>query len=240
MLAAGLVLYGAGGVHAYIIGAKSVFRRFAERQALDRASSGALIGRAGVVGAGGPEREAPVRIETTLPSRCELTLELPDGTTTGGFSGGRVTTSGPELPAVTAYLALGCPIATLKNVPAGDAETAVTRYATALGVDLATVSLSRLGRRPAYVVGARPQERDKAQLWFDKETSRPLRVIAKYQGELWDVRFEDPASPATGRRHPRIVQVYKGGQRQLGLRLMAADQGGSSAASGEDAEDEPE
>lgn len=238
---AGLVLAAAGEAGAYIIGAKSVFRRFAEKQALDRATSGTLAGRATVaIGTAEGEREAPVRVETTLPSQCELTLELPDGNVGGAFRGGKVTTSGPAPAGVAAYLALGCPLATLKRVPATDAENGLAKYAEALGVDLATVSLSRLGRRPAYVVGARPQERDRPQIWFDKETTRPIRVIADYAGESWDVRFEDSASPATGKRHPRVVEVYRGGRRALALRLMAADEGASAAVAGDDAEDEAE
>lgn len=220
---------GAGAAEAYVIGSRAVFRRFAEKQALDRASSGALVGRAELFDAG-KGREVPIRFELSLPGVCRAQLDLPEGTASATLDKGKLQQD--KAPAaVTALVQLGCPLTLLKNVPAGEAEGALTRLAGSLGIDLSTVSLSRLGKRAAYVVGAKPREGDRPQVWFDKETYRPLRVVARVNGQMWDVRFEDPISPATGRRAPRGIEVWQRGEKLLAVRLMSAsvEQDGGNA-----------
>lgn len=217
-----VVLLIASQGHAYIIGARSVFRRFAEKQALDRVKSGVLTGRAVLPEAGGREREVPVVFEVSVPGGCRVKLELPEGDSVAVLDHGKLSHEGVEVPGLAALVALGCPLATMKNAPAADAEISLMRMAGGLGVDVKLVALSRLGRRPAYVIGARARDLERAQIWFDKETTRPLRVIARHGGEVWDVRYDDPVSRATGRVHPRISEVWLHGERVLALRLMSA------------------
>jgi len=226
---------------AYLLNSRAVFRRFAERQALDHAKPGTLVGRALVQEPvpNGREKDVPVKVDVAFPAACTARLELPDGVSQVSVAKGKLSSEGAEFPALQAYAALGCPLATLKNMPASDAEVTLVRVAGTLGVDQATVTLSRLGRRAAWVVGAKPQELQKPQLWFDKETSRPIRVIAKWGGQTWDIRFDDPAAIATGGRHPRVVEVWLGAQRQLAMRLMAGELGAARAADSE-LEDEGE
>jgi hypothetical protein len=223
VLALALSVAGIPSARAYVIDARSVFRRFGEREALDRVTSGALTGRALLAGPGGAkDREVPVRLELTFPGACKGDLELPEGHATAALAGGKLATEGIAVPALAAFAALGCPLLALRNVAASDAEVALVRFASALGIDLSTVSLSRLEKKTAFVVGAKPREAGKPQIWFDKVTSRPLRVMARQGGQLWDIRFEDPASLATNRRAPRVAEVYRGGELQLSMHLMSA------------------
>lgn len=235
------VLCASGVAEAYLLNSRAVFRRFAERQALDHAKPGSLVGRALVQEPvpNGREKDVPVKVEVAFPAQCTARLEFPDGVSQVSVARGKLTSEGTEFPALQAYAALGCPLATLKNMVAADAEVTLVKVAGTLGVDQGTVTLSRLGRRAAWVVGAKPQELSKPQLWFDKETSRPIRVIAKWAGQTWDIRFDDPAAIATGGRHPRVVEVWQGTQRQLSMRLMAGELG-AARSSDEDEEDESE
>lgn len=238
-----LTSLGASLAQAYVVDARSVFRRFAERQALDRVTAGALTGRAQLAGPGATGgREVPVQVELSQTSPCRIRLELPEGTAMASYAGGRVIEEGAVVPALSALVALGCPLIGLHNLPASDAEVALMRLAGHLGVDVSTVSLSRLDRRASFVVGAHPRELDKPQLWFEKDTARPLRVVARSGGQTWDVRFEDPGSLATNRRAPRVAEVWRGAERLLSVRLMTADAEGvqASPTGPEDGEDEQE
>jgi hypothetical protein len=198
-----------------------------------------LVGRAVVTeaGAGGREQEAPVQVELQAGASCRMQVELPGGVATSALDKGRLVAG--TNPALDAAVALSCPLAALRGVSAADAEVRVAKIAAALGVDSATVSLSRLGRHPAWVVGARPQEPDRPQLWFDKESNRPVRVVAKVGGKVWDVRLLDPASLATHQAHPRLVEVWQNRERLLSLRLMTPGaEGVAPVQGGDDAVDD--
>jgi len=214
---------------AYVIGAPSVFRRFAEKQAFDPPAPVTLVGRAFLAdpGAGGTETEVPIRMDLAGPSGCRAQLELPGGTATASMEKGKF--AGGSNPALDAAVALGCPLASLRGQPAVDVEARLAKTAAGMGIDATLVSLSRLGRRPAWIVGARPQDPERPQLWFDKESSRPVRVVGKVAGRLWDVRFLDPASLATRGTHPRIVEVWQGRDRLLAIHLMTTGAEGAAA-----------
>lgn len=84
----------------------------------------------------------------------------------------------------------------------------------AYGIDPDTVSLSRLDRTIAYVIGAKPWEPEKPQLWIDKSYRVPVRLIdvdAK-TGEVTDTRYIGYGAAQTGEWWPRKIEVYRGGQ----------------------------
>lgn len=240
LIVVALVAALATAAQAYVIGSRAVFKRFAEKQALDRVPSGELVGRAELFESG-KARDVPMKLDLQLPTTCKAQLELPEGTASAILEKGRLQQDKAP-PAFAALVQLACPLTLLRNVPASDAETALVRLSGTLGVDMSTVSLSRLGKRTAYVVGAKPRELDRPQVWFDKETTRPMRVIARQNGQLWDVRFEDGASVATGRRAPRTLEVWLKGEKQLALRLMTpgSEQDATGAPGAEEAEDDAE
>lgn len=217
---AAVVLWGAQA-HAYLIPAESVFNRFAAKQALEKVEEAPLTGRA-VVDSNDGQKRVQARVQVRYPGECELTLEFPESEARAHLAHGNVSVEGTPVPALEALAALGCPLATMKTVPAHEAEKSLQSMAKRLGVDTSVVALRRLNGRTAWVVGAKPLDETSPQLWFDKQTQRPVRIIARHAGTLWDVRYEDVRSRATGRRHPRIAEVWQGDTRVLSLRLMTA------------------
>lgn len=232
-----LVLLHASQTAAYIIGAESVFERFANRQATDKPSSGAVVGQIAFEEPSGPEA-TEVRADVRFPGDCRFSIERADGTATVEHAGGSLTLEGEVPHALAAVAALGCPFATFKGVPANRATARIRQLVENIGADLSTVSLSHLDRRAAWVVGARPRDLDRPQVWFDKESNRVLRVIGRYDGRLWDVRFSQTSSLATAHRLPRQIEVYRDGTRRLAMRLMSTEVGGAEGEGGEEYREE--
>lgn len=234
-----LVALVATDVAAFVIGSDAVFDRFVEKQAQDQPVDGELVGRVTVDDPAGPVLSS-VRADVRFPGFCAFTVETPEGPARVTLSDGGLTVDEAVPSPLAAVAALGCPFATFKGIPASQAEKQVKRLVEKLGVDPATVSLSHLDRRAAWVVGARPRQLDRPQLWFDKTSNRVLRVIARYDGRLWDVRFTRPSSIATAHRLARLVEVYEQGERRLAMRLMTAEGGAVEGESEETIEEEEE
>jgi hypothetical protein len=81
----------------------------------------------------------------------------------------------------------------------------------AYGIDDNQVSLSRLGHSVAYVIGAKPWDSTKPQLWIDKNLRLPVRLIevdAKTKA-VTDTRFLDYSSGQTGEWYPRRIEIWR-------------------------------
>ena len=220
LLAGAVTLSAATVALAYVPGTKTVFRHFAEKQAFERVSAGTLLGYGVLMGS---PVQAPLRMEMTFPGTCKTQVDFPTGRSGVTVTATKFSVEGAPPPPFEAFVALACPIEAMKNVPIVDAEAAIAKLATSWGIDQGVTSLSRLDRRAAFVVGARPRDLSKPQIWFDKDTSRPLRIIAKYGGKLWDIRFTDPGSIATSRRTARVADVWQGNERLLNMHFMSAE-----------------
>jgi hypothetical protein len=94
--------------------------------------------------------------------------------------------------------------------PGGSRGSAFIR---ARGIDESVVSLSRLDKRACYVIGAKPWETKKPQLWVDKEFYVPARLIEvdKQSGAVTDTRLLGYGSAVTGEWYPQRVEVWKDG-----------------------------
>ncbi len=205
---------------AYVLNGHAILRHFAEAQSSLHASASPLIGSAHIHNG----REAwPVRIELTKGGGCRAQVGTQQGDAIVTRANGRISSQGASFPALEAFVALACPVLSMRDLSTDDAETSMEQFATSLGVDLNVSSLSRVDDRVGYIVGAHPRHPERPQLWFDKETDRPLRIIAQHDGQLWDIRLLDSASIATNRLAPRIATVWLGSERQIELRLMAAN-----------------
>jgi hypothetical protein len=80
-------------------------------------------------------------------------------------------------------------------------------------IDDEIVSLDRQNDRIAYVIGAKPWEDDKPQLWIDKEYMLPTRLMVKEDdGTALEMRLLDFGSGATGEWYPRRIETYRNGQ----------------------------
>jgi len=86
-----------------------------------------------------------------------------------------------------------------------------------LGIDTTKVTLGRSGQNVAYVVGGRSTDTDKTQLWVDKETYLPIKVVLpKKVGagvERTEIRWLEFGSAVTGDWFPRVIEVWKDGKR---------------------------
>ena len=66
----------------------------------------------------------------------------------------------------------------------------------AYGIDTSVVALSRsFDQRPVYVIGARARDLEKPQLWMDKSTLLPVRVMITVEGKRYDMRYLEYGSP---------------------------------------------
>lgn len=83
-----------------------------------------------------------------------------------------------------------------------------------LKVDTDVVSYARFDGRVAYLIGSKPWEQDKPQVWIDKETLHVLRVVlVEKQGEQVlrrDTRLLGYGSPEGGSWFPKVIEEWQG------------------------------
>lgn len=80
-------------------------------------------------------------------------------------------------------------------------------------IDTKTVSLGRFEKRIAYVIGAKPWETDKPQLWVDKELMAPLRLMGKdAKGRRIEIRTLGYESAQTNEWYPQRVELLEDGK----------------------------
>ncbi len=83
-----------------------------------------------------------------------------------------------------------------------------------VGVNTEVVSYARFDGRVAYLIGSKPWETDKPQVWFDKDLFVPLRVVTlQKEGSAQtrlDVRLLGWGSPVGGAWYPAAVEIWRG------------------------------
>ena len=57
------------------------------------------------------------------------------------------------------------------------------------GVDTSVVSINRYGSELVWVIGAKPWEDQRTQVWLTKSHFRPIRAVTNHHGDLLDWRF---------------------------------------------------
>jgi len=82
-----------------------------------------------------------------------------------------------------------------------------------LGVDMSVVSLGRFKETVAFVLGAKYPDKSASQLWVDKETFLPVRLLlkTKAQDSPVEVRYLDWRK-AYRFQHPRRIEIYQNGR----------------------------
>jgi hypothetical protein len=73
-------------------------------------------------------------------------------------------------------------------------------------IDPEVVSMSRQEGRPVYVIGAKPWEPNRPQLWLDAELLTPARLVFVVDGVRHDLRWLGFGSPITGPFYPRSYE----------------------------------
>jgi hypothetical protein len=100
-----------------------------------------------------------------------------------------------------------------------------------LGVDTGIVSLGRQDDTLAYIIGARPFEPDKPQVWIYKQSLQPMRTVLFEHGRATpsrvEVRYLDFGSPVGGDYLPGAIEVHRDGKRvrRAELQKVAVNQG---------------
>lgn len=87
-------------------------------------------------------------------------------------------------------------------------------FVKGLGIDDSVVTMARLEKRIAYVIGAKPWEPNKPQLWVDKELDVPIRLVTvdKKSGAITDTRYLGVGSAVTGEWFPERIEVWRDGK----------------------------
>lgn len=102
-------------------------------------------------------------------------------------------------------------LATVEKDPGGKRGSA---FLDAQGIDSTIVSLARMNGRIAYVIGAKPWETTKPQLWIDKGYLAPIRLITvnPKTKSITDLKLLEYGSAQTGDWYPRKIELWRDGQ----------------------------
>lgn len=86
----------------------------------------------------------------------------------------------------------------------------------AVGINTEMTSLGRDDDKVVYIIGARSWEPEKPQLWLDKLTFLPIRLIAQVKKDgstvLRETRMMEYGSAVAGNWFPRVIEVYENGE----------------------------
>lgn len=88
----------------------------------------------------------------------------------------------------------------------------------AVGIDTKVVGITIYGkdaRETAYVIGAKPTETEKPQIWLDTNTFLPVRLISFVDEGGKKVRYESrffDYATGSGDFFPRVIENYKAGK----------------------------
>ena len=215
---------------AFVLPTPALLGLFEERRDTHRFVGAEIEGVLTVFDAQGERTTAPARRRMVPGGVCRVDLGegAPEAWAGQGALYDRGTLRPPTEPALLALAqleALACPL--LSATKASELK----KLLRALKVDTAFTGLSRQAGAPAYLIGARPWEGERPQLWLDKRTHLPVRLVGVAEGELAELRLIGYSEPATGEQHPGALELWVKGA--LRLRFTAQDLrggGGLSAA----------
>jgi hypothetical protein len=166
-------------------------------------------------------KEAPRGYRTTqstfvkTPFQLRETKALPDGEEIRVFTDKRSMTKSPRGeakskkagPNLFLHLAAAGPPADEGRV-ADQAFSDLKKY----GVDTGVVSFGRLDGKVAYVIGARPWEDDRSQVWIDKETFHLLKVLVVTKRTRVEMRYSGWGTGDVGGWWPKTIERLKDGK----------------------------
>lgn len=220
----------AGTAAAYVLPGGAILRRLVEaREELHL--SGARVegtlsfsgGAMAELGTELPEYRTDGVFLLRVPGRCRLDASTPDAKPLSvTLSQGKRHTDGPSVAALTYAVQEVCALLALRSSSEADARSALEQHLRSLQVDTHASALGRIGGRVAYVLGGgNPSD---GQLWVFKDSFLPARVrFTDERGAVWEVRFVDFASPATGTWFPRQVEVSRGSELQVRFTTVRGD-----------------
>ena len=116
-----------------------------------------------------------------------------------------------------------------KDILLNHSRAAMADYLLRLGIDLNLTSLGRFEDDYCFVIGASYPDQSTAQLWIQKDTFRPVRLLLPssalnpQEGPL-EVRFLDWGQ-IEGAVHPMLIQIYRKHQlfREMRVETLRVD-----------------
>jgi outer membrane lipoprotein-sorting protein len=160
---------------------------------------------------------AAERVWLATPDKLRREIDDGNGTTVEVRGGGRrtVTEAGGAPKSSKQGLDVLADIMTGSDLDPWPASQRLLTMIKGLGVNPEVVSYARFDGRVAYVIGAKPWETDKPQVWFDKDLLVPLRVITvSTEGTkttTLDIRYLGWGSPVGGAWYPAAIELWRGG-----------------------------
>lgn len=95
-----------------------------------------------------------------------------------------------------------------------NAESLIERLCQ-MGIDTETVSLGRFKDKIAYIIGARCSDDSVPQLWIEKNTFRPIRLILRKSddkdGSLEEIEYTDYKPLGRGNTYPTRILFFENG-----------------------------
>jgi hypothetical protein len=179
--------------------------------------------------ANGRPMGAPVveRLMFQAPGSSRREIELPEGTRVEIRDGDKYLTKIPGQPDKASRAPVDLLHDAVTTGPPLDDTKATERLLKdmrALNINPEVVSFARFDGRVAYLIGSKPWEENKAQLWLDKDTLLVLRVVmvaappssgsagAKpdEKPRKTDVRYLGWGSAVGGNWFPQMIEVWDG------------------------------
>lgn len=208
---------------AYVLPSGALLELFEQRRGSGSTKTRRVEGTLTLVAPDGDRQVAPAAHDVELPGRCRL--EVLSGPWEGAWAASdRGKVRAPEqrdLEDLARLVALACPFVAVREGAARQVRATLEAH----GVDLDYTGLSRLNGEPAYLIGARPWERDTPQLWLDKDTLQPVKFVGTVLDRLAEVRMLGYADPATGSLHPHRMELWLDGRLRLIFEAERLEQG---------------
>jgi hypothetical protein len=220
----------AGTAAAYVLPGGAILRRMVEAREELHLTAVRVEGTLSLSGAAMaelgtelPEYRTDAVFSLRVPGRCRLDAGTPDAKPMAVVdASGKKRVEGPTVSALAAAVQEVCALLALRSASESEARSSVEQYLRSLHVDTQATSLGRIGGQVAYVLGnSKPGD---GQLWVFKDNFLPARVRwTDDKGAVWEVRFVDYGSQATGAWFPRLIEVLRGGELQARFTSLKGD-----------------
>lgn len=208
----------AGAASAYRPPARLLLQKSMERQGERGTKTLQVEAETQLFDAAGAAR-GPAFAERLLyqaPGSMRRESELPDGARVELRLDDKTMLKQPGQPDKTSKAPVDLLFDLVTASPPLDPDRAVERMLRdlkTLGVSPEVVSFARFDGRIAFLIGSKPWEKDKPQLWLDKDTLLVARVVMVQKGEgnalqRTDVRYLGWGSPIGGVWFPSTIEVW--------------------------------
>ena len=158
---------------------------------------------------------APERLILAWPGKLRRELEVDGGATLEVRADGKLTTQQPGAAAKSGRAGvdlLAEMMTSSSSMDINGTARGLLNGVKALGVNPEIVAYGRFDGRVAFLIGSKPWETDKSQVWLDKDLLVPLRVVSTAGGVVVDIRYLGWGSPVGGSWYPQVVEIWQDGR----------------------------